>query len=336
MKAIVFDKVGSPLEVLELREVPIPSFGDDDVLVRMVSASISPGDFLFIQNLYPEPKKPKFPQQIGGNHGAGIVTDVGRNVGIRPGTFVAFSYYNSWAEYAVVPAEWLMPLPAEFPIEKAGQFFNLITGWDLLAAARTQPGDWLAVTAGSSTVSIMLLQFAKAKGVNVVSIVRRQRFDLKKLGAAAVIELSVSGEKVRDYVMNLTEGKGINALVDNVGGPVTGDLIRSMAFGGRVIINGGMRPERFDLHNFDVLMSGLEIRSHVYRYFFTPPRLGDREELTAIAEASASSEFKVPVRGLNALENFKSALQEAIEHPERGKQFFASSRITSNQDFSCT
>src|SRR5258708_32587286 len=155
----------------------------------MVSAPISPGDFLFIENLYPEPKEPKFPQQIAGNHGAGIVTKVGKNVRAEVGSYVAFSYYNSWAEYAAIPAAWLMPLPRRFAPEKAGQFFNLITAWDLLTEARVRAGDWLALTAGNSTVSMMALQFAAARGANVISIVRRPQSDLKSLGAAEVIAL---------------------------------------------------------------------------------------------------------------------------------------------------
>jgi hypothetical protein len=99
----------------------------------------------FIENLHPEPKKPKFAAQI-------------------------------------IPAEWLMPLPAGFPPEKSGQFFNLITAWDLLGTTRVNADDWLAATAGNSTVCVMLLQFAKARGINVVSIVRERRGDLGELG----------------------------------------------------------------------------------------------------------------------------------------------------------
>lgn len=61
MKAIVFDAIGSPRDVLYLGDLPMPRIGDGEVLVKMVSASVNPGDFLFIQNLYPEPKKPHFP-----------------------------------------------------------------------------------------------------------------------------------------------------------------------------------------------------------------------------------------------------------------------------------
>jgi NADPH:quinone reductase-like Zn-dependent oxidoreductase len=117
MKAIVFDRIGPPLEVLQLRDVRIPEIGDQEVLVKMTAASINPGDFLFIQNLYPDPKRPHFPQQIAGNHGAGIITRVGKEVSLQPGTFVGFSYYNTWAEYVALPVEWLIPLPSDYPIE---------------------------------------------------------------------------------------------------------------------------------------------------------------------------------------------------------------------------
>src|SRR5258706_15997788 len=103
MNAIIFEKVGEPLEVLETNEVPIPDIGDDEVLVRMVAASINPGDFLFIKALYPEPKKPHFPRQIAGGHGAGVVEKAGKNAKIKIGGFVAFSYLNTWAEYAAIP-----------------------------------------------------------------------------------------------------------------------------------------------------------------------------------------------------------------------------------------
>jgi NADPH:quinone reductase-like Zn-dependent oxidoreductase len=320
MKAIVFDKIGAPSEVLEIRDIPTPVIGDNEVLVKMVSAPISPGDFLFIENLYPEPKKPKFPQQIAGNHGAGIVVETGRNVSIKSGTFVAFSYYNSWAEFADIPEEWLIPLPSTFPPDKASQFFNLLTAWDLLAQSRVQSEDWLVVTAGNSTVSTMVLQFARRKGANVIPIVRQARSDLCALGASAVVELWSLSDHIGDRIMDITGNKGIKALVDNVGGPVTGQLIQKMAFGGQVIINGGMSAAKFELHNLDVLLRGIEIKSYVYRYFFTPPP-DETEELNEIA--AASFHFKVPVGGLNRLDEFKRAVTETLNHPERGKQFFA-------------
>ena len=156
-----------------------------------------------------------FPQQIAGNHGPGVIAKVGKEASLKPGTFVAFSYYNTWAEYAAVPAEWLVPLPSNYPIEKAGQLVNPITAWDLLDQSRVQPGEWLAVTAGHSTLATLVLQFAKLKKVNVISIVRRRKkhLALNALGASAVVEISSLSENVGQRVMEITENRGVNGVI---------------------------------------------------------------------------------------------------------------------------
>ena len=324
MKAIVFDEIGSPLDVLYLADIPVPQIKDKEVLVRMVSASVNPGDFLFIQNLYPEPKKPRFPRQIAGNHGAGIIEKVGAKVTLKPGTLVAFSYYNTWAELAAVPAEWLIPLPDNYSTERAGQLMNPITAWDLLADSRVQPGQWLALTAGYSSISTMVLQFAKRRSINVISLVRRlhEDLDLRNLGATDVIDLSSPTLGVRAKVMEITGGAGLNGIIDNVGGPVTGELIRSLAFGGQMVINGGMSAERFELHNFDVLLSGVEIRANVYRYFFAPPADGDAVMLREIAGVFGDPDFHVPIGDVHPLEDFRLAVAHSWNRPDLGKQIF--------------
>jgi NADPH2:quinone reductase len=324
MKAVVFDEVGEPTKVLRLADVQVPAVGDNEVLVRMLAAPINPGDFLFVQNLYPEPKKPHFPQQIGGNYGAGIVENAGKRVAIKPGTLVSVTYYNTWAEYAVVPEEWMMPLPSDYPAEKAAQFMNLITGWDLVEQSKVQPGQWLLLTAGNSTVAKITSQFAKLKNIKVMSVVRRARNgnDLRAFGASQVVDLSNGVKDLCNFIADVTSGSGIHAVVDCVGGPLFGDLVRSLAIGGRATIYGGFRSERFEVHNFDLLMKGAAIQSYIYRYFFTPPGPEDVSVLQKIAEISGRNDFKVPLGGLYLLDDFKTAIDETVRHPERGKRMF--------------
>ncbi|MES1159692.1 MAG: zinc-binding dehydrogenase, partial [Bacteroidota bacterium] len=322
MKAILFDEIGSPSEVLYLDEIEQPQIEDDELLIRMVGASINPGDFLFIQNLYPEPKRPKFPRQVSGNHGAGIVVKGGKNTTIKPGAFVAFYYYDTWTEYVAVPEEWLIELPANYPVEKASQLLNIVTAWDLLAVSNVKPGEWLAVTAGNSAVSLMLTQFARKKGIQVISVVRQRRKEFDKIGASATIDLSELKGTVKEKVKEITGGKGIAGIVDNMGGPVLTDLVRSAVFNSKVIINGGMSPDNFELHNFDILLKGLEIKSYVYRYFFTPPLPGDKKELNEIIALSNEADFYVPVGGLYELDRFEEAIRNSIDHPSVGKNIF--------------
>lgn len=322
MKAVVFDRIGLPAEVLHLADVPVPKIGPGEALVRMVAASINPGDFLFVQNLYPEPKKPKFPRQIAGNHGAGVIERAGPGVALPPGTLVAFSHERSWAEYAAVPAEYLIPLPPDMPAEKAGQLMNPITAWDLVAESGVQAGQWLAVTAGYSTISTLVLQFARRRGIRTLAIVRRvhPELDLHELGAEAVIDLS--REDLRAEVVAVTGGAGLHGVVDNVGGPATGTLIRSLAFGGRVVINGGMSEDSFTLHNFDLLLNGVTLRPIVYRYFFGPPPPGDAAMLRELAEVFARPEIRVPLGGVHPLDDAERAIVESWARPGNGKRIF--------------
>jgi NADPH2:quinone reductase len=323
MKAIVFERVGVPLEVLELRDVPIPEVGPGQALVEMVAASINPGDFLFIQALYPDPKKPIFPRQIAGGHGTGVVIRVGEGVDIPPGTRVAFSHKDAWAEYASLPAEWLIPLPPDYPTEKAAQILNLITAWDLVEEARVEAGQWLVLTAGNSTISTMVTQLARRRGIQVLSIVRQAQpgLDLKSLGSTEVIELARHPEGVRDRVIEITRGNGPGAVIDCVGGALVGQLMRSFTgFGGQVVIYGGFSPSMFELHNLEVLMKGLTIKPYVYCYFFNPPGPQDAARLRQIIEEAGRPDFAVRIAGTHALDDFAAAVRATVERSELGKR----------------
>ncbi len=301
MKAIVFDRIGPPEQVLELREVPTPQMKQGEVLVRMMSSSVNPGDALFVQGLYPPPKKPVLPQQIAGNHGAGVVVKASDGVGIEPGTLVAFSYYNTWAEYAAVPAEWLIPLPGDYPLEKAGQMLNPITAWDVLDNAQVQPGQTVAVTAANSSVGRMVLRFAQERGVNVLPLGRQ----------------SAGDPSVRKRIMELTAGRGLDAVIDCVGGPLLRELFECLKVGGQVIIYGGMSEERFALHNLEVLLNIITIRPYIYRFFARPPRPEDFESLRQIIDVFGREDFHIPVGAAYSLDDFAKAIQ-----PGKGKNYF--------------
>jgi NADPH:quinone reductase len=104
--------------------------------------------------------------------------------------------------------------------------------------------------------------------------------------------------------------------------PLAQPLIRSLSVAGQFVIYGGFSSEKFELHNFDILMRGSAIKSYIYRYFFTPPQREDAKLLREIAEISGQSKLRVPVGGLHPLEDFKTAIYETAKHSERGKRFF--------------
>ncbi|MFA6083465.1 zinc-binding alcohol dehydrogenase family protein [Mucilaginibacter sp.] len=324
MKAIVFDHIGAPGDVLYLADIPLRDIKDNEVLVRMVASSVIPGDFLFMQNMYPEPKKPVFPKQISGNHGSGIIEKTGKHVKIEPGSFVFFTYYNSWAEYAIVPAERLIALPKDYPPLKASQLVNLITAWDLIDCSGVKKGQWLVLTAGYSTVSLLAAQFARRLGIKVISVVRRQQenHDYNAASADAIINLSALTGPLTGELRRITSNAGINGVIDNVGGPALVEMIKSAVYGSKIIINGNMSLEKFALHNNDILFNGIEIRPYVYRYLLDPPKEADKAFLDKIISMSAEPDFTVKIGGTHKLDDYKNAVSGTLYEAEKGKHVF--------------
>lgn len=313
MQAIVFDKVGLPTEVLELREIkkPVPAKGQ--VLVKMLNAPINQGDFLFIQDLYPEPKKPSLPGQVAGNYGAGIVVEKGRGTTITEGTLVSIIYYNTWAEYAAFPEEWLIPLPSDFPPEKAAQMMPLITAWDLVEGSKAKAGEWMAVTAANSANALMITQLAVRKGIRVVALVRKlPSLNLHQFGAEVVIDLSLDKDVLPSRIREITAGEGIHAIIDAVGGPLLTTLVHNASFGAKVIIYGSLSEQRFELHNSDIYLKGLTIESYIYRHFFTPPAPMEIATLREIIGIASDPSFIAPVSGRYIFDEYKTAVKNSF------------------------
>jgi len=321
MKALVQDRLGPPLDVVELREVPAPRPGPGQALVRMVAAGIHPGDFFFTQGQYPEAKRPVLPGQVVGNHGVGRVVETGGRADLAPGMLVAFSAGRVWAEFAAIDARALIPLPADYPVERAAQLMPAITARDVLTASEVGPGQWLAVTAGHSLVSGLVIQMARRRGVRVLAIVRRriQDRDLAALGAEAVIALADLAVPLAEAVRAATGGQELSGVVDAVGGEVLTQLLEALGFKGRAVVVGAYDLRPFQAGALKVLMDLQEIRSYVYRYFFDPPAPGDADYLASVLAELADPEIEVRIAGRWAIKDHRRALEAATFRPEGGK-----------------
>ncbi len=323
MKALMFDRLGRPADVVELRERPEPVPGPGEALVQVLLSPIIPGDSLFTQGLYPEPVKPHFPGETAGNYGVGIIKATGPRVDLAKGTLVTATYRRMWAQAATVPVSKLVVLPENYRHDLGAEFMNLVTAWDLLELAHIARGQWLAITAGNSTVSMLLTQFARALGARVLSIVRKKRStpDLKALGAEAVLAIDETSN-VQEAVRDITSG-GISALIDCVGGPHFGALARAMLPGSRAIIYGGFSQEPFSLHNLDILLNGLEIRSYIYRFFFNPPAPTDEARIRQLLAFSAYLNLHIPTAARYPLEQFAQAFADVESGDVAGRRYFA-------------
>jgi len=125
MKAIQFAHYGEPAQVLTVQDLPLPEPGEGEVRVRILASPVNPSDLLFVRGHYAG-VQPQFPAPVG-FEGIGTVDVLGPHVDHPvPGQRVAVingETGGNWAEYAVVPAHALLPVPDDLPDEQIASFF---------------------------------------------------------------------------------------------------------------------------------------------------------------------------------------------------------------------
>ena len=319
MKALYFETTGMPEDVLKLGELPVPRPASGECLVRVLACSINPADFLFISGKYGI--KPSFPQ-IAGMDGVGIV-ESSRNK-IPQGSLVAFRHMNVWADYVVVPEGQLIPLPQEFPLEKAAQLFlNAGTAWGLLDRAKLKAGDWLLLTAGNSTIAKTVAQMAHGRGIKTIACVREASHaaNLQDFRVSQIINTSETGEDLDQKILHITQGKGVSGFFDAVGGPVSSTLIKGMAAESTLIVYGLLSNETVCYHNSTILykalkIEGFRIGQHVASL---PDRSGTFQEIAGIVK---SPEFRMDIGGKFPLSAYPEAIKSSRINAHNGKMIF--------------
>lgn len=288
--------------------------------MRMALAPINPSDLLFLAGEFPGPLRPRL-GQVAGICGAGLI-ETPAETGPSTGTLVSFSALGSWAEYVAVPAASLIPLPQDFPLQLAAQFANLVTAWELVERSGVEGGGWLALTAGYSTVSILCLQLAARKGINVLSVVRRKRADPDLLALGAKALLATAGSKLGEAVQQATGGHGLDGIIDCVAGPVAGELIRQCNPFSKMQIYGSLDAGNIVLSGHDILYRYLEIVPYSYRFSFEPPVTPDDIALVdQVIQETQSAHLFVPVGGSFSMSDYRDAIAGRPSAGERGKCF---------------
>ncbi len=247
MKAAVFDRHGSPSDVLTVRDVPTPTPGRGEVLVRILASPVNPSDLMYVQGNYGL-KPPAFPATPGFEAVGVVEASGGGLLGmLRKGKRVVVlgSRTGNWAEYAVAKAKQVVPVPADIPDDQAATFFvNPATAYLLTREVLAVPkGEWLLQTAAGSALGKMVVRLGKKYGFRTVNVVRRreQVEELKKLGADAV--LVESDGPLSEQVRKATNSDGVRYAIDPVGGATGTQVVGCLGAGGRMIVYGALSGE---------------------------------------------------------------------------------------------
>lgn len=237
MKAVVITHPGAP-EVLQIAERPIPTYGADEVLVKVAAAGVNRPDVAQRKGHYPPPAGA--PQDIPGLEIAGIITDIGANVTrFKVGDKVcALVVGGGYAEYCNVPEGQCLPIPGNLTfIEAASLPETFFTVWsNVFDRARLQPGESLLVHGGSSGIGVTAIQMAKALAGKVYVTAgsdEKCKF-CADLGADKAINYKT--EDFTAVIKEITKGKGVDVILDMIGGDYTPRNLQALADDGRLVL----------------------------------------------------------------------------------------------------
>lgn len=254
MKAIVIRALGGP-EVLGVEERPIPEPGAYQVLIRVAAASVNFADIKARQGRYHGAGQPPF---IAGLDAVGIVERVGSHVtALSPGMRVAaFPSDGSYAEFVLADEKLAYPLPDAMSWETAAALPTVgLTAYTLLHdVAQLRPGETVLVHSAAGGVGTTAVQLARLLGAGPVfgTVGSSAKVSLVQgLGAQGVVDYT--REPFSQRVNDWTEGRGVDVILDSVGGTVSEESLACLAPFGRLVHFGqssgsGGRITVSDLH----------------------------------------------------------------------------------------
>ncbi|HET7814560.1 MAG TPA: NAD(P)H-quinone oxidoreductase [Candidatus Baltobacteraceae bacterium] len=237
MRAVEISKYGPP-DVLRVVDRPQPVVREGEVLIRVAAAGVSHADVMQRQGSYPPPKGAS---DIPGLECAGTLADTGDPV-------CALLTGGGYAEYVAVPWVQVLPVPQGWTmVEAACLPENMFTVYDnLITRARFQRGESLLVHGGTSGIGSTAIMMAKAFGASMVIATAgsaEKCAAAKSFGADAAINYNEEDFVAR--VNDLTNGRGVDAIVDIVGGQYIARDLQCIAPDGRIVslaTGGGNEP----------------------------------------------------------------------------------------------
>jgi NADPH:quinone reductase len=236
MKAVRIHEFGD-LDVLRWEEVPVPKPRSHQVLVKVESSGVNYADVMRRRGGYPGPDLPS----TLGLEAAGTIEELGSEVtGLTVGQRVMAMGPQGNAEYVAVNANLVFPYPETIdPVQAGGMPIVFLTAYHLLKTrGQMQSGDTVLIQAGASGVGTVATQLAKAWDARVITTASTQdKLDLgRSLGAEVTINYTT--QDFEEEVQKLTDGRGVELVLECVGGPVLEKSLRCVASYGRLISYG--------------------------------------------------------------------------------------------------
>jgi NADPH:quinone reductase len=292
---------------------PIPT--DDQVLIDVHAVGISFPDLLLSRGEYQ--LKPELPFTLGVDVAGTVVSGGGFESGARVAAVVP---YGGASERAVVPAASVFALPDSLSYDEGAALpLNYLTAHFALAErGQLRAGETVLIHGAAGGVGTASIQFAKGTGARTVAVVSTD----EKAGVArsAGADETVLLDGFKDRVMELTGGKGVDVVLDVVGGDVFTDSLRCLAEQGRLLVVGfaagqgipEVRVNRLLLNNIDVRGVGWGAYAMMRPGYM-------QEQWAALLPMIESGVVRPPIGATYELDDFGTALQDLADRRALGK-----------------
>lgn len=322
MKAIRIHNFGPTEDVLQYEDVPAPEPKAGEVLIKIEAAALNRADLSLRKGAYRI--SPDQLPVIPGREFAGTVEklDAGVNdfkVGQR---VVGYPSLGGYAQYAVAKAAEVRPVPDGVTSAQAAAAPTVfLTAWfGLMTDGRLKAGEWLLVQGGSSGVGTAAIQIGKHIGAKVIATTgsEEKARRLRKLGADVTID--VSQNDFFTEVMRVTDRRGVDVVLEMIGGEVYQKSLQALAPGGRLFSIGGAFGSIPD--SPPELTEGRKAtRFSITNHLKAKPE--DFKQLDEILELLAQKKFQVPID-----KSFPLAETRAAQRYLEGREHFGKVMLT--------
>jgi NADPH:quinone reductase-like Zn-dependent oxidoreductase len=316
---------GEPSEVIELKTVPQPVLGQEDVLVSMEAASINPSDFLLVRGIYGV--RPALPFSVGAE-GVGRITQMGSkaDVALRGKRVLILPTLEqgTWADQVVVSVRNLVPMSDEAdPLQLAMIGINPATAYLLLNRyVSLMPGDWIGQTAANSAMGQYTIKLAKLAGVKTLNVVRREEAaeQVLQLGGDRVV---LQGDNLHKDIEQALGGKKLSLVLDMVGGTPVGELAKSLKTGGSIVSYALLSGEFPAIPPKDFIYRGLSHHGFwLGNWIPNAPRTEIQEIYQKLGDLVADGSLSAAVEHVYPLGQFKEAFKQSLKSNRSGKVLF--------------
>ncbi|MFN7572520.1 MAG: NADPH:quinone oxidoreductase family protein [Betaproteobacteria bacterium] len=319
MKAIHCVRWGMP-DQLQLAELPLPQPAAGEVRIKVAAAGVNFPDALIVQKKYQlQPPLPFVP----GTEVAGTVDAVGEGVDAqRIGErVVAFVGLGGFAEFVCAPATHAVRLPPSVSDEVAAAFtLTFATSQHaLLDRGQLKTGETLLVLGAGGGVGLAAVELGKLAGARVVAAASSadKLAAAREHGADVLVDYSQPGW--RDAVKTATEGHGADVVYDPVGGRVTDDALRLLAWRGRLLVVGFAAGEIPQLPANLLLLKGASAVGVFWGEFAKREPRANAAMLAELFDALAQGRLKPHIGRVYPLAEAPRALADLLERRAVGK-----------------